>query len=65
MQQVPELDAIVVPVSGGGLISGVAIAAKALKPGITVIAAEPTGKNLSAFAAPVPAALLRVPLPSS
>ena len=34
LSQVPDLDAIVAPVSGGGLLSGIAIAAKALKPGI-------------------------------
>jgi threonine dehydratase len=33
----PDLDAIVVPLSGGGLISGIAIAAKALKPEIRII----------------------------
>lgn len=33
----PDLSAIVVPLSGGGLISGIAIAAKALKPEIRVI----------------------------
>jgi len=45
LDQVPELDAIVVPVSGGGLISGISIAAKALRPDITIIAAEPLGDN--------------------
>ena len=45
LQQVADLDAIVVPVSGGGLISGIAIAAKALKPDIVIIAAEPTGET--------------------
>lgn len=39
-----DLDAVVVPVSGGGMISGVATAAKALRPDITIIAAEPTGQ---------------------
>ncbi len=43
--QVPQLDAIIVPVSGGGMISGIAVAAKALKPGIKILAAEPTGRN--------------------
>lgn len=43
MRQVPELDAIVVPVSGGGLLSGTLIAAKALNPGIEVFGAEPEG----------------------
>mmetsp|Transcript_12467 Transcript_12467/g.16353 ORF Transcript_12467/g.16353 Transcript_12467/m.16353 type:complete len:345 (+) Transcript_12467:105-1139(+) len=36
-----ELDAIIIPIGGGGLCSGVAAAAKALNPNITVIAAEP------------------------
>ena len=40
-----NLDAIVVPVSGGGMISGIAVAAKALNPSIKVIAAEPVGTN--------------------
>jgi threonine dehydratase len=33
----PELETILVPVSGGGLVAGVALAAKALKPNIRVI----------------------------
>jgi len=37
----PSLDAVVVPMSGGGLISGVATAAKALRPDVRVIGAEP------------------------
>jgi threonine dehydratase len=32
----PELDCLVVPIGGGGLISGIAIAANALKPGIVI-----------------------------
>lgn len=39
--QVPDLDAIVVPVGGGGMISGICIAAKAIKPDIKIYAAEP------------------------
>ena len=35
------LDAIIVPLGGGGLISGIALAAKALKPSIRIIGAEP------------------------
>jgi hypothetical protein len=49
--QVPDLDAIVVPVSGGGMISGIALAAKALKPSVLVVAAEPGGSNAAADAA--------------
>ena len=36
----PELDAIVVAIGGGGLIAGVAIAAKALRPGIDIVGVE-------------------------
>ena len=39
----PELDAIVVPVGGGGLISGIAVAAKALRPGLRVIGVQAVG----------------------
>jgi hypothetical protein len=39
----PDLDTLLVAVVGGGLISGIAIAAKAVKPGIRVIGVEPTG----------------------
>ncbi len=47
----PDLDALVVPVSGGGMISGIALAARAVKPGIVVVAAEPAGTNGAADAA--------------
>lgn len=40
-----DLDAVIAPVGGGGLLSGCAIAAKALKPGIRVFGAEPAGAN--------------------
>lgn len=43
LDEAPDLDALVVAVGGGGLISGIAIAAKALKPGIRIIGVEPTG----------------------
>ncbi len=36
----PDLDALIVPIGGGGLISGMAVAAKALKPGIEVIGVQ-------------------------
>jgi threonine dehydratase len=45
MTDYPDLDIIMAPVGGGGLISGTAIAAKSLNPGITVIAAEPQGAD--------------------
>ncbi|MGY4255879.1 threonine dehydratase [Bradyrhizobium sp. USDA 4516] len=37
---VPELDILVVPIGGGGLISGIATAAKALKPSIQVVGVQ-------------------------
>jgi len=40
LQAVPELDTLVVAVGGGGLIAGIAVAAKALKPGIEVIGVQ-------------------------
>jgi threonine dehydratase len=36
----PELDALIVPVGGGGLISGIAVAAKALKPEIEIVGVQ-------------------------
>ncbi|HLX00140.1 MAG TPA: pyridoxal-phosphate dependent enzyme [Candidatus Acidoferrales bacterium] len=41
LEDMPDLDVIIAPVSGGGLLSGTAIASKAMKPGIRVIGAEP------------------------
>lgn len=41
LEDLPSLDAVVVPMSGGGLISGVATAIKALNPEVRVIGAEP------------------------
>ena len=41
LESVPDLDVIIAPVGGGGLLSGSSIAAKGLKPTIRVIAAEP------------------------
>lgn len=42
---VPALDAVIVPVGGGGLISGVAAAVKQMQPDCQVIGVEPTGAN--------------------
>jgi threo-3-hydroxy-L-aspartate ammonia-lyase len=41
LRQVPHLLAVVVPVGGGGLISGIAAAVKALSPSVKVIGVEP------------------------
>jgi threonine dehydratase len=40
LEQVPALEVLVVPVGGGGLISGMAVAAKALKPEIEIIGVQ-------------------------
>ncbi|MBK9198644.1 threonine ammonia-lyase [Candidatus Skiveiella danica] len=40
LQAVPDLDVLVIAVGGGGLISGIATAAKALKPGIEVVGVQ-------------------------
>lgn len=45
LHQVPDLDAVVVPVGGGGLISGCVIALRALAPSVDVIGAEPAGAD--------------------
>ena len=43
LEDVPQLDTLVVPVGGGGLIAGCAVAARGLKPDIKVIGVEPRG----------------------
>ncbi len=43
LDQLPEIDAVVVPVGGGGLISGVAFALKSLKPEIKVYGVQASG----------------------
>ena len=46
LEDTPDLEALVIPVGGGGLIGGCAVAAKAVRPGIEVI-----GVEVSAYAA--------------
>jgi threonine dehydratase len=41
----PDLDLILSPVSGGGLLSGITVAAKTIKPAIRVIGVEPEGAD--------------------
>jgi threonine dehydratase len=45
LEEIPDLDAMVVCVGGGGLISGCAIAANAMLPGIRVFGVEPEGAD--------------------
>lgn len=49
LEEVPDLDAIVVPIGGGGLMSGCSIAARALRPGIRIIGVEPEAANDAAL----------------
>ena len=41
LEDVPDVDAIVVPVGGGGLIAGIATAVKALRPAVRIVGVEP------------------------
>jgi len=45
LEDVPDLDAVVACVGGGGLIAGCTVAARGLKPGIRVFGAEPLGAD--------------------
>lgn len=45
LEEVPALDAILVPVGGGGLLSGTLIAGKGISPGIKIFAVEPEGAD--------------------
>ena len=40
LKAVPALDTLVVPIGGGGLISGIAVAARAMKPGIRIVGVQ-------------------------
>ena len=43
LDEAPDLDTLLVAIGGGGLISGIAIAAKAIKPSIGIVGIEPLG----------------------
>lgn len=43
VEQCPEVDSVVVPIGGGGLISGISIAVKALRADVKVYGVEPEG----------------------
>ena len=45
LDDVPDLDIVIAPVGGGGLLSGTAIAATSARPGILVYGAEPAGAD--------------------
>jgi threonine dehydratase len=45
LEQVPDLELLLCPVGGGGLLAGTAVAAKALRPQIRVVGVEPAGAD--------------------
>lgn len=45
LEDEPDMDIIVAPIGGGGLISGISIGAKSINPNITIIGVEPEGAN--------------------
>ncbi len=45
LEEIPDLDIVMSPLGGGGLLSGTAVAAKSLKEGIKVIGGEPAGAD--------------------
>jgi threonine dehydratase/serine racemase len=45
VEEQPELDAVIVPVGGGGLLSGITLALREKAPAIRIIAAEPAGAD--------------------
>ena len=49
LEQVPDCDAILVPIGGGGLIAGIALAVKTVKPQVQIIGVEP--ENAASFVA--------------
>lgn len=49
LEQLPDVEAIVVPVGGTGLIAGIALAIKTLRPNVEVIGVEP--ENVASYAA--------------
>lgn len=51
LEQVPDVEAIIVPIGGAGLIAGVALAVKTLKPDVLIIGVEPD--RVASYAAAV------------
>jgi threonine dehydratase len=45
LEEIPDLDIVMTPVGGGGLLSGTCLSARYLRPDISVIAAEPSGAD--------------------
>jgi threonine dehydratase len=47
LEQVPDVDAVIVPVGGGGLIAGISLAIKNTKPDVKIYGVEPTSCAVS------------------
>jgi threonine dehydratase len=45
LEQVPDLEVLLAPVSGGGLLSGIAVAARTMRPSLRVVGVEPAGAD--------------------
>jgi len=62
LRQAPDLDVIVIPIGGGGLVAGMATAIKAVRPDIRVIGVEPEGADSMhhSFAAGTPQSIPEV-----
>lgn len=46
LEDVPDVETIVVPIGGGGLISGIAMAVKSMRPDVRIVGVEPEGANI-------------------
>lgn len=50
LDSAPEIDTLVVPIGGGGLIAGMAVAARSLRPGLRVVGVQASGANATYLA---------------
>ncbi len=50
LEAAPEVDTLVVPIGGGGLIAGISVAAKALRPRLRIYGVQAAGANATALA---------------
>lgn len=64
VEELPDIEAIVVPIGGGGLISGIAMAAKTVNPAIRIVGVQPEQSN-AAFLSVREHRLQTIPSPSS
>jgi threonine dehydratase len=62
VEELPDVDTVIVPASSGGLIAGIAVAVKALRPAARVIGVQPTGSSAvhDSFRSGVPTRIAQV-----